>query len=234
MNKFTQAIGSLTYTENDALTYISTGSAIVDLFFLAASLRKDVEGCLARILFEKAYAQDKSLALKTLFYIRDIRGGQGERRTFRNILKVLAEIEPAWFNKTNSSGVKNIALIPEFGRWDDLFTLLSTSLKESVIALIKEQWELDLANEREGKYFNISLLAKWLPSENASSKAAKYLAKNIYKAMGVASKDYRQNLSRLRSALDILEKKLSKREYDEIDYEKLPSLAAIKYRKAFV
>jgi hypothetical protein len=233
MNKFLQAVGNLTYTENDALTNISTGSAIVDFFFLAAALRKDIEGYFACTLFEKAYAQDKSFALKSLFYIRDIRGGQGERRTFRNILKVLAEIEPAWYNKTNSAGSKNIALIPEFGRWDDLWVLLTSCLKDSVIELVKDQLAADLLNDKEQKYFNISLLAKWLPSENASSPAAKYLAKTITKALGISSKDYRQNLSRLRGALNILERRLSKKEYDGINYEKLPSLAAIKYRKAF-
>jgi hypothetical protein len=233
MNSFINSTQNLTYTENDALTYVSSGSYIVDFFFHGAALRKDTDGQLACLLFKRAYSQDKSLALKTLFYIRDVRGGQGERRTFRHIIKYLAENDAEWFQRINQTGTENLALIPEYGRWDDLLTLLSTDLKDAVIELIRRQLNSDKLNAEQLKYHNISLLAKWLPSENASSPATKTFAKIITKGLGIPPKQYRKTLAFLRQALDILERKLSAGEYSDIDYEKIPSLAALKYRKAF-
>jgi hypothetical protein len=233
MNIFTKLLENLTYTENDALTYVSSGSAIVDFFFHGPALRKDMDGGLACLLFERAYAQDKHIALKTLFYIRDVRGGQGERQTFRHILKYLAGIDADWHKRKNSAGKENLALIPEYGRWDDLWILLSTELKDSVVDLVRRQLDADKKSTEEQNYHNISLLAKWLPSENASSASTKELSKVIIKALGITPKQYRKTLAFLRGAIDIVEKKLSVGEYSEIDYEKLPSLAVLKYRKAF-
>jgi hypothetical protein len=234
MNRFTKLFANFTYTENDALTYVSSGSAVVDFFFHGPALRKDMDGCLACLLFEHAYAQDRHIALKTLFYIRDVRGGQGERQTFRHILKYLAEIDADWFKRKNSAGTENLALIPEYGRWDDLWILLSTGLKDAVIDLVRRQLDADKKSAEEQNYHNISLLAKWLPSENASSARTKELSKEIIKALNIPPRQYRKTLAFLRGAINIVEKKLSAGEYSGIDYEKLPSLAALKYRKAFV
>jgi hypothetical protein len=233
MNKFINVMQNLTYTENAALTYLSSGSFIVDFFFHGAALRKDTDGQFACLLFKQAYSQDKTLALKTLFYIRDVRGGQGERRTFRHIIKYLAENDAEWFKMINHTGTENLALVPEYGRWDDLWALLSTNLKDAVVELIRRQLDADKSNAEQLKYHNISLLAKWLPSENASSPTTKAFAKAITKGLGVSPKEYRKTLAFLRGALDVLERKISAGEYSDIDYEKIPSLAAIKYRKAF-
>jgi hypothetical protein len=209
MNNFINSMQNLTYTENDALTYVSSGSCIVDFFFHGAALRKDTDGQLACLLFKQAYEQDKSLALKALFYIRDVRGGQGERRTFRHIIKYLAENDAEWFKKVNKTGAENLALIPEYGRWDDLWVLLSTNLKDEVIEFIRRQLDADKSNAEQLKHYNISLLAKWLPSENASSPATKAFAKIIITGLGVSPKLYRKTLAFLRGALDVLERKIS-------------------------
>jgi hypothetical protein len=171
-------------------------------------------------LFSVAYAEDATLAMKTLFYLRDITQGQGERRFFRLALQHLALHNEA-------SLVKNLHLVPEFGRWDDLWVLLDTSVKGDVVKLVVEQ----LAKDAQSK--NPSLLAKWMPSENASSYQTKKNAKIFIKALGTKPKKYRQLLSTLRSKLRLVETNMTEKNYEEIEYSKLPSVAGMKYRQAF-
>ena len=143
-----------TLTENLAVTYRSSGSECVDLFASIGALRSAKEEDIIR-RFIKAWAEDKTTAMKILFYARDIRGGLGERRVFRVILSELAKLEP-------DSVRKNIALIPEYGRYDDLLELLGTPCEPDALAFIREQLDADLAAmEKED---SVSLLAKWLPS----------------------------------------------------------------------
>ena len=104
-----------TLTENGAATLLSTGSDCLDLFAAIGALRNAREQeIIAR--FTRAYAEDRDLAMKMLFYSRDARGGLGERRVFRIILKYLADTQP-------ESVRKNLHLVSEYGRWDDLVIL---------------------------------------------------------------------------------------------------------------
>ena len=105
--------GNVTVTENLALAYKSTLSHLLDFFGNAGALRKRNDDEVIQ-LFTKAFAEDKLLALKCLFYIRDVRGGMGERRTFRICMKWLAE------NYTDIF-IKNIPNISVYGRFDDLY-----------------------------------------------------------------------------------------------------------------
>ena len=157
-----------TLTENFAVTYRSSGSECVDLFASIGALRSAEEEEIVR-RFIKAWADDKDTAMKILFYARDIRGGLGERRVFRVILSALAEMEP-------DSVRKNIALIPEYGRYDDLLELLRTPCEAEALAVIREQLNADLAAAEKGE--SVSLLAKWLPSINASSEETRQSSRN--------------------------------------------------------
>ena len=232
MNTFINAIQNKTFTENGALTHISSGSGILDLFFHGAAIRKTRPEAIIE-LFNKAFEEDPNLALKTLFYIRDIRGGQGERKVFRLALKNFMENHSEWFTE------ENIKLIPEYGRFDDLFCLIEDKTLydqhiRNIYQVINEQFLTDLENLKNNNLTHISLLAKWMPSINASSKETKKLGKLLCNYVSEGNeKQYRQSLSALRKALNILETKMSNKEYDLIDYSKIPSLAAIKYIKAF-
>lgn len=226
-NSFINAISNKTSTENGALTNISTQSAIADWFYHAAAMRKEANKNRILNLFVNAFNADKTQALRILFYVRDIRGGQGERNVFRTCLEYLGNAEKDWV-------IKNLNLIAEYGRYDDYLVLLKTSCKDEVINFIGEQLEKDLVHHVKGELTSISLLAKWMPSENASSKDTKTYAKILLNTgkFGAAS-SYRKALTLLRKDLEIVENKLRVKEYSEIDYSKLPSYAALKYRKAF-
>lgn len=208
-----------TTTTNGAEAFKSTKSAVLDLFSQGGAMRQRSDNEVVT-LFSKAFAEDATLALKTLFYLRDITQGQGERRFFRLALKHLAV-----HNK--DSLAKNLALVPEFGRWDDLWVLLDTDVKEDVVKLVVNQLAKDAVSK------NPSLLAKWMPSENASSYQTKKYAKVFIGALGAKPKDYRKLLSTLRKQISLVETKLTEKDYDAIDYSKLPSKAGMQYRQAF-
>jgi hypothetical protein len=174
------------------------------------------------LLFKNAFEEDSVLALKCLFYIRDCRGGQGERRFFRTCFRWLAENKPVRARNL-------IEYLPEYGRYDDLFELFGTPVEKNVMALIEKQLREDMACKKNG----ISLIAKWLPSENASSKETIARAKKIRQYLGVTSKQYRQMLSKLRAKINVLERLMSANEWDKIEFDKIPSRAGIIYRNAF-
>lgn len=225
-NFIEKEIGNRSITENGAVGYRSSGSALVDLNYAVSSLRNASEEGI-EMLFHLAYIENKEYALKWLFFARDVRGGLGERRLFRIIYRYLSELDRVAF-------IRNLHLIAEYGRWDDLVSLLGVDveLDAHILYLIQCQLNDDLSNLRSNK--PISLLAKWLPSENASSMETKLLAKKIRKGLELSSKDYRQMLSKLRKYSNVVEVQMCDNAWSEIDYEKVPSLANLKYRRAFL
>lgn len=219
MNKFVNSVSDLKKTENGATAYSTTRSAVYDMFALGGAYRqRSAEDCVE--LFKKAFAEDRLLAMKCLFYLRDIRGGQGERRFVREILKYLANEEP-------DTVMQNIELIPEFGRWDDLYSLYGTLCWFAAEALMHKQFRLDIDSKTP------SLLGKWLKSENASSKNTKLLARATRKAFGLTPKQYRLSLSSLREKIKVTEKLMSENRWDEIEFDKIPSKAGLIYKNAF-
>ena len=211
-------------TENGALGYRATGKELLDLNFAVSSLRRETPRDI-QARFWKAYYEDPVLAVKWLFFARDVRGGLGERRLFRVILSALASEKPEILRPL-------LPLVPEYGRWDDLWRLLDTPLRQDVLALVSSQWKEDLSRLVTGD--SISLLAKWLPSPNASAKETKCRAKQIYTALGLSERDYRKNLSAFRGKLDVVEKRMSRRDWDAISYETVPSRANLLYSGAFL
>ena len=211
-------------TENGALGYRTTGKYLLDLNFATASLRKmqptEITG-----KFTDAFLDNKLYALKWLFYLRDAREGLGERRSFRVILNHLANTEPDIVEAF-------VKLIPEYGRYDDLMCLLGTECEVYALAAIKEQLEKDLKDMGEGK--PISLLGKWLPSCNTSSKQTKKNGTIVRTYLGLSEKNYRKILSKLREYIKIVERQMSAKEWDKINYEAVPSRANLIYNDAFL
>jgi hypothetical protein len=214
-----------TTTENGAFTYRTTESDCLDLFATIGALRREPEAeILAR--FNRAWAEDRDTALKTLFYSRDIRGGLGERAVFRAILRGIAR-------DRSESVVKNLWAVPEFGRFDDLLCLLDTPVKAAVVDFIKKQLDADTAALLSTNGEPVSLLGKWLPSVNAQNTDTIRYGKMLAKALGMSQAQYRKTLSALRARIAVIENNLREKDYS-FDYAKQPSQAMHKYRRAFI
>lgn len=211
-----------TYTENGAVTYATTCSDCLDLFATVGALRSSSEQEI-RTRFMRAYTENPDLAMKTLFFARDVRGGLGERKVFRICLQWLAGNAPA-------SVRKNLSYVAEFGRWDDLLCLMGTPCEKDALLLIKKQLDADLNAMDMGD--DVSLLAKWLPSVNASNVQTVLPAKRIARFLGMTDAAYRKTLVKLRERIRIIENSLREKDYS-FDYAKQPSKAMFKYRKAF-
>lgn len=210
---------SLTETANGAIAYNTTQNGILDFFAEGCALRNSSDKKIID-LFDRAYAEDKLLAMKCLFYIRDIRNGQGERRVFRVIIKHLA--------MTNPSVIKaNLDLISEYGRYDDLLTLLDTNLADDVLLIIKNQLNKDINDK------NPSLLAKWMPSCDTSSPKTRKYARIIMRYLNMQEKEYRKMLSRLRENIRVTERLITANRWSDLDLEKLTANNYIKYQNAF-
>lgn len=227
MNTFARAMNDIIKTENGALTYSTSLSANLDMFGLASAMRGSDDAVLK--LFHEAYKEDKNLAIKNLFYLRDIRGGQGERQIFRSCSKWLAE------KLILEEFQKFIQYIPVYGRWDDVINLINDindAKKKVIFAFMQKQFKEDINNMKQAKF--VSLLAKWYPLENNTNnpeakKFAIYLRKQFFKNAA----ECRKTVVKLRKYLNVLEQKISANKWDSVNYASVPSCASLKYRKAF-
>jgi len=204
MTTLTTNTENVTRTENGMLTNPTTLNSCVDLFFSIGSMRGKDESTLHR-LFSESYNENPLIAMKILFWVRDVRGGSGERKVFRDILSWLVLNHP-------QSVSDNIHLIPEYGRWDDVLTLVGTPLETEMFSLIKTA----LSN-MDG------LCAKWMPRKGD-------IANRLRKMFGLTPKQYRKMLVNL---TNVVETKMCAKDWESIDYSKLPSLASSRYQNTF-
>lgn len=213
-------------TENGANAFATSGKALVDINFAVSSLRNaPIEAVQSK--YQAAFYEDPLLAVKWLFFARDIRGsGMAERRLFRICFSWLAGARPTLVKKL-------IPLVAEYGRFDDIFySNLEGAMWGTVVDYVAEQFKSDIDNALEGK--PISLLAKWMPSVNTSSPKTRALAKKLRQSLGMDEKTYRKNLSMLRSRLELVEVNASSGNWAKIDYNAVPSMANLKYKNAFL
>lgn len=223
MNSFLDNLDNATnwkYTENGAVTHDHTKSKVLDMFAMGGSYRNRSDAdCIN--LFINALEENEALAMKCLFYLRDVRGGQGERRFFRVCFKWLCDNNP-------EAAKRNLEYLSEYGRWDDLiYATVGTKLEDYALFLIKEQLVLDMESKTP------SLLAKWLPSENASSHKTRKMAIKVRTYLKMTHKEYRKALAELRKRINIVERLMSENRWDEIEFDKIPSKAGLIYKNAF-
>lgn len=155
--------------------------------------------------FEKAFQADADLAMKIAFWSRDVRGGAGERQLFRDILVHLEKLHPETLEAV-------LPFVSEFGRWDDLLVFKTEKFKHLAYTLIG-----DALRERNG------LAAKWMPRQGP-------IAVEIRNFYGMSPKQYRKSLVAL---TNVVEQKMCAKDWDSIEFGKLPSLASARYNKAF-
>lgn len=212
-------------TENGAVGFRSSGHALLDLNFAVSSLRNASDQDIER-KFEAAYREDPLLAVLWLFFVRDCRHGQGERRLFRVCMR--------WLSYENWALASNLVrLIPEYGRWDDVADLFNSGVKMQTVDFYALQLRRDMgaAKADEGP---ISLAAKWAPTLTARDKERREQAKDLRCWMGMTPREYRKMLSSLRARLDVVERKMSAGKWSQIVYPAVPSRANLTYKDAFL
>jgi hypothetical protein len=198
-------------TENGMVTNSTSLNNCVDLFFQIGAMRGQDKTRLINA-FTKAFGENPLTAMKLLFWARDVRGGAGERQIFKDIVTYLA-------NNRQEVMRKNIHLISEFGRWDDLLVLIGTPLEKDALEVISKG-----LSEKNG------LCAKWMPRPNVKNREAKRQANAIRTFLGMSPKDYRKMLVELSNTVEQL---MCANEWSAIDYSKLPSKAMSDLMKAF-
>lgn len=209
------------YTENSALSNRSTLNPVLDLFSKMGVAR----GTNIVDLFSDAFDSDPKMAVKALFYLRNPRGGLGERDTARSFLTYLFNYQRAMFHKV-------FTYVPLYGRWDDLIAYTSDG---NVTEFIYNQLMTDYASSFTNA--PITNLAKWMPSENAgkeSTKEARRVVRDFNAhGYGMTMRNYRVTLSTIRRKLRIVESYMSANNWSGISYEHVPSRASLIYKDAF-
>lgn len=230
-----------TTTTNGAISYKTTGSALLDLNNSVPLLRnKAIEylssGNLNALdtiysLFKKSIQEDANYTIKWLMYLRDINGGLGERSSYRLILTEIANNVPELI-----FALLQTKQLQVLGRFDDLVYVwdktTNKSSKDYIFSCLKYQLSEDILHDKKGE--SVSLLAKWLPSENTTSRKTRQLATRFRKALEMSSKSYRRMLSTLRKNIDVVERKMSSNQWGEINYQGVTSKANLIYRNAFM
>lgn len=195
------AVNQTGTTYNGAVTNLSSLNPLVDLFFMIGSSRgKDI-----RHNFRAAYAADKNLAVRTLLWARDVRGGAGERKTFIDLTRYLATFD-------RELALRVLHKVPELGRWKDLVEFFDTDLKDEAMSLIA----VALSEEN-------GLCAKWMPRKGPN-------AAKLRRFLELDARSYRKILVAL---TNVVETKMCAKDWDSIEFNKLPSLASARYQKAF-
>ena len=210
-------------TENGAVALDSTSDARLDLFGVIGALRGADQTRIER-LFSEAYRADPLFATKIAFYARDVRGGLGERETFRTIMRYMARMHPEALGP-------NLDLIGVYGRYDDLYCLIGTPLEEEMWAAMKAQFEEDRRNLENG--MTVSLLAKWIKTADASSAKTRELGILTARKLGYTVYEFKRIVRALRRRIGVIETLMTEGRWNEIRYPEVPSRAMMIYRDAF-
>ena len=212
-----------TYTENGADALNTTGGALVDMFSSLPAMRGRDPQAMIR-LFELAWKENPLFALRCLFQLRDVRGGEGERDAFRILLH--------WAARTREDAIRaNLPLIPFYGRFDDCYALLDTPVEHDMWALLRAQLARDRQDMAAGQ--PVSLLAKWLKKANSRHADTRALGRYTAGKLGLSEYEYNRLTARLRRYMDVAEVRMSAREWAAIRYEGVPGRAMLIYRNAF-
>ena len=253
MNTFMDALtnNEKSYTANDGTAYRTSGSVLVDLNFSVPALRqaavdfygknkhnyhfystaRTMDAVETLRLFITSYEEDPFYTMKWLMYARHIKLGLGERDVFRMMLTKIGDLHPEMALQF-IIGTE----LWNYGRWDDVlrifFDTTSTILHDGLGEVISNQFRRDVIGCSLGD--TISLLAKWMPSNNTSSKEKRSEAVILQSLLHLSAREYRKALSKLREHLAVVDRKASLNQWNDINYNHVPSKANLKYRNAFL
>lgn len=205
MNSFVNSVGNMTTTTNGMPAYKVTKS-LTDLFFGIGAARNN-PGIVDQ--FIDVFKDSPLLALKCLFWVRDVRGGAGERKVFRDIMGALETHSP-------DIVVKNIHLVPEYGRFDDLLVFSTPAVREAAMKVFAEA--ITSGN---------GLAAKWAPREKSAKKKDAF---DLMRVLGMSSKQYRKTIAAMTK---VVETNMCAKDWTGIEYDHVPSVASARYQAAF-
>jgi len=172
--------------------------------------------------FWAAWDENPLLAMKFVFYLRDCRGGKGEKKLFRALIRALRE------SIYDVAVLRNMNAIPEYGSWKDIVTcFFGTHFESQAVELIAKQLTEDFKSETP------SLCAKYAPSEGGAVDRKHGAASKVARQMSLTPREYRKMLSGLRAKLNIVEREMCAKKWETIDYEKVASIAGSRYKDAF-
>jgi hypothetical protein len=200
--------GNKAFTLNGMPSFVKNEDPLVTLFFEMGALRGQSESLIR--LFGDALVQEPAWTRKALLHLRDIRSGMGERQSYRTLIE---RFLPHW---TEDQIYALMYLTVKYGRWDDLTTFLTSPYAREAACY----W---MNAVKAGD----KLAAKWAPREKSSRKD---VAKVLRAAARLNAKEYRHLLTR---NTDVVETKMSFKEWDDIDFSKVPSVAMARYGNAF-
>jgi len=236
-------------TENGAVSETTTNSAVLNLFF---KLLRGVTLDTVNKLMQEAWAENPELTTKAVFHLRDCRGGKGEKEAYSKCLRWLISNHP-------NTVLVNLEHVPFYGTYKDLLTvfaetpleinalvLLATTLANDIDTLLGADETLANADKtliKRQRIANVSLAAKWAPTEGGSLDRKFRFSKKLIGLLRtrckpklttcVNSKEYRVLCTRLRSHLDVVETHMCAGDWESINFEHVPSAAMKKYHRAF-
>jgi hypothetical protein len=211
MNTFASAVldrATTTRTENGDKAFTTSLDSCVDMFFKIAAVRGRGSQVVIN-MFDQAYASDPDIATRIALWARDVREGAGERQVFRDVLKHLEKKDTARLERI-------LPIVPELGRWDDLFVFETKFIKDQVLGMFAYAL-------RDGN----GLAAKWAPREGSANKE---FAKSLREYMSISPREYRKLISSLSKTV---EQNMCAKEWDDINFSHVPSVASARYSKAF-
>lgn len=203
MGKFEYNFDNFELTENGAVSYKTTGSALADQFGKAANYRgRSIDDVFKDQ--EALWFESPELAVRFPFYLRmitrkvkvnnenvteKVQKGQGVRdESFKRLLWIAAKQPDIFY--------KNIWVLPMVGSWKDLWTLMfyDITLKTNVI---EREVIFDLINQGLKCSAHSELIKKFMPRIKTNSKCTtdwtqitNTLAREYANYNGLSYKDY--------------------------------------------
>lgn len=232
------------FTENGAVSLESTLDDRLNLFFKTVrdlgSFTDEESNQNLYNLIDKSFSVSPLDTLKILMNWRDCRGGKGDHCGFLVAFAYISKQYPEWFHS-------NLHLLHEYGSYLDYVKLWhlveNADNKKTIMDLIVETLKKDMVSLQENTDANVSLLAKWLPSEKYkwdrynNNKFVYELCRSFFRIRRVDNNHLKmlrtQVITPLRNQIKIVESQMCAKKFNEIEYEKVPSVAMNKYKKAF-
>ena len=234
-NQFLNQVTSHTaFTENGAVSHSTSGLYSVDYFAKAGTYRNRTEEDVSASI-SAVWAESPILALKTIFYLRNItrkskgffisesvQKGQGVKDEFIKLLKWLENSHP-------DTLYENLWLVPVVGCWKDLWY---DSANSGYFHYINPIEVYKLVEKGIKDKYNRALIAKYLPQirsksniKNERQQRLNSWANGLCKYLKWDKKEYRKFKSNPENTAHLWQRNMCSGYWDKIDFSKISGKA---------